>query len=537
MEKIQTGIDRRAFLGLTGLSFGALLVAGCGGSDSTTSSEAPVDTDGATDTTVQAGSTKDTLKVGMNGNIDGLTPFAIQGYVWSQMMGFMFYDPLIMISAEGELIPRLATSWDTTDPLKTIIKVREGVVFHDGTPLTAKDVAYSIAARSDEKLIASTMGRPVMTPAQWVSATAIDDFTVEVITTERVEILTQGQPILIVPNESFGKVNFANEVLGTGPYKLSKFTGGTGVDGIANADYWEGVSPIANLSFAFFKDPATAATSLRSGQIDAIYDVAPKNLPAVSDVSGTKLETSGIYAFWWFIQMGKAPLDNPDVRRALRYCFDNEAINNAAFAGFGIEHSWNPFKLAKVNSGVEAEGITFDPAKAKELLAAAGASDITVPILCIGGYEDGIAAAQVMMEGFKAAGVKSSVTVAPTISAWLEATYGNASWEGIAFNAGNIPFPIKNFFDYLVNPPVMKSKYKKGDVVPAAAELYRTLQATAYDAPEYQGLLAQVEKMIVDDAIVYMGFGAPVTFVSPENLNGVGLNTWGDVTFDKATFS
>ena len=345
----EKGLDRRAFLGMSGLSFGALLLAGCGGSDSSPTTDVTDDTTGSADTSASVGSTKDTLRVGMNGVIEGLTPFAIQGYVWSQMMGFMFYDALIQIDIKGNLVPRLATEWDTTDPKKTILKIREGVVFHDGTPLTAKDVAYSIAARCDEKLMVSTAGRPVMTPSQWVSATATDDFTVEVITTERVDFLVNWQPILIVPNESFGKVNFANEVLGTGPYKLSKFTSGTGLDGLANAEYWDGVPPIANLSFAFFKDPATAATSLRSGQIDAIYDVAPKNLSAVSDVPKTKVETSGTYAFWWFIQMGKAPLDNPEVRKALRYCFDLEAINNAAFAGLGLPHSWNPFNLCEVN--------------------------------------------------------------------------------------------------------------------------------------------------------------------------------------------
>lgn len=536
MEGIEKGLDRRAFLGMSGLSFGALLLAGCGGSDSASTSEVTNDTTGTTDTTAPAGSTKDTLKVGMNAVIEGLTPFAIQGYVWSQMMGFMFYDPLIQKDSTGNLVPRIATEWDTTDPKKTILKIREGVVFHDGTPLTASDVAYSIAARCDEKLMASTAGRPVMTPTQWVSATATDDFTVEVITTERVEFLVNPQPILIVPNESFGKVNFANEVLGTGPYRLSKFTSGTGVDGIANADYWDGAPPITNLSFAFFKDPATAATSLRSGQIDAIYDVAPKNLSAVSDVPNTKVETSGIYAYWWIIQMGKAPLDNPEVRKALRYCFDLEAINNAAFAGLGVAHSWNPFKLFSVNSGAEADGITYDPEKAKQLLADNGAANITVPILCIEGYQDGIAAAQVMLEGFKAAGIKSSVEVAPA-SDWLDRTYGKGTWEGITFNAGNLPFPSKNFFDYLVNPSTIKSAYKKGDVVPAAAELYRQINATAFDAPELQDLLAQAEKMIVDDAIVLMGFGAPVSLIEPENLSGIGFNGFGDVTWDKAIFS
>jgi len=475
------------------------------------------------------------LTVGMGSVIDGLTPFAIQGYVWSQMLGFVFYDPLIKKDSDGNLLPCLATEWDTTDPLKTVLKIREGVTFHDGTPLTAADVAYSIAARADEELIASTAGRPIMTPSQWVSAEAVDDLTVEVITTERVEFLVNPQPVLIVPNDSFGSVNFANEVLGTGPFKLSSFTSGTGVDGVANEEYWDGRPPLDELSFAFFADPATASTGLRSGQVDALYDVAPLNVDAVSDVPGTTLTEAATYAYWWILQMGKPPLDDPDVRKALRHCFDIEAMNNASFRGKGT-HTWNPFTLYPGGEDGPDIEIEYDPAKAKELLEAAGASDISVPILCIAGYDDGIAAAQVLQQSFEEAGVTCEVEVAEA-SDWLDRTYTTGTWEGITFNAGNLPFPSKNFFDYLVNPAVIFSDYKEGDVVPEAAELYRSINATAFEDPAIEDLLLDAQNMIIDDAIVYFAFGAPVSLVLPENLTGVVSNGFGDVEWHKASLA
>jgi peptide/nickel transport system substrate-binding protein len=208
MSKIaeSLGMSRRRFLAMSAVSAGGLALAACGSDDddkatpetspsggtqaSAGSTQAGgTDTTGPGDTTASTGggaSPTGTLTIGMNSVVEGLTPFAIQGYVWSQMLGFVLYDPLIKKDEEGKLQPCLATEWDTSDPLKTVLKIREGVTFHDGTPLTAKDVAYSIAARSDEKLIASTAGRPIMTPTQWVSAEAVDDLTVEVVTTERV---------------------------------------------------------------------------------------------------------------------------------------------------------------------------------------------------------------------------------------------------------------------------------------------------------------------------------------------------------------
>lgn len=537
-DLVPADVSRRRFLSYTAafsaVSLGGLTFARAGSVRALTAS-GPHVSETSPGRWRPTAATGGTLSVGMGSVIEGLTPFAIQGYVWSQMLGFVFYDPLIKKSADGTLLPCIATEWDTTDPKKTILKIREGVTFHDGTPLTAADVAYSIAARADEELIASTAGRPIMTPSQWVSAEAVDDFTVAVNTTERVEFLVNPQPVLIVPNESFGEVNFANEVLGTGPFKLASFTSGTSVTGVANEDYWDGRPPLDELTFAFFSDPATASTGLRSGQVDALYDVAPINVDAVSDVPGTTLTEAATYAYWWIPQMGKEPLDNPEVRRALRYCFDVEAMNNASFRGRGV-HTWNPFTLYEGYEGPDAEGITYDPAKARELLEAAGATDISVPILCIAGYEDGIAAAQVLQQSFEEAGVSSEVEVAEA-GDWLERTYNTGTWEGIAFNAGNLPFPSKNFFDYLVNPSTIISDYKEGDVVPDAAELYRTINATPFDAPEMTELLVEAGEMIVEDAIVYFGLSAPVSLVLPEDLTGVISNGFGDVEWHKASFA
>jgi peptide/nickel transport system substrate-binding protein len=534
------GVSRRKFLAMSVVSAGGLALVACGGDDddAVTPETSPGTTTpgGSTATTTASsspsGSAGGSLTIGMNSVVDGLTPFAIQGYVWSQMLGFVFYDPLITKDEQGNLLPCLATEWDTTDPKKTILTIREGVTFHDGTPLTAQDVAYSIAARSDPTLIESTAGRPIMTPEQWVSAEAVGDLTVEVNTTERVEFLLNPQPVLIVPNESFGKVNFANEVLGTGPFKLDKFTSGTGVDGIANADYWGGKPGVDKLSFAFFADPATAATGLRSGQVDGLYDVAPANADAVSDVDGTTMSSQGTYAYWWIIQMGKEPLDDPEVRKALRHCFDLQALNNASFKGKGV-HSWNPFKLYPTNSGIDAD-VDYDPAKTKQILADLGKSDISVPILCIEGYQDGIAAAQVLQQSFQEAGITCEVEVAEA-SDWLERTYTNGTWEGITFNAGNLPSPAKNFYDYLVNPSCLKSAYKEGDVVPEVAELYAKINATPFDAPELADLMADAEATIVDDAVALMGFGADVSLVLPDGVSGVVVNGYGDVFWDKVT--
>ena len=326
------------------------------------------------------------LKVGFQATLTGLTPIAIPGSPWSQMVGFAIYDPLFWRAKDGSLIPAIGTSVTYPDPNTTIIKIRQGVKFHDGTPLTAADVAYSIGVRADPKLIKQTSGRPIMSPAQFKSITVVDNETVKVQTTQHIDILYTPQPILVVPADSFGKINYATEENGTGPFKVTSFTSGTSISLAANPDYWDGAPPLSTMEFQLFSDISTEGANLRSGQVDALYDVSPLHLSSVQNIPGKKLVQDATYADWWIIQFGKAPLNDVRVRKALYYCFDKKQMNAASFAGLG-KSSWNPFKFTPDFSGADVQ-TSYDPEKAKSLLAAAGASNITVPITGIQGYQD-----------------------------------------------------------------------------------------------------------------------------------------------------
>jgi peptide/nickel transport system substrate-binding protein len=513
-------VSRRRFLGASAGGLGLML------SGRASALAAPF--------TAEAAAAPTSLSVGFQATLTGLTPIAIQGYQWSQMVGFAIYDPLFWRAASGALIPALATSVAYPSPTKTILKIRQGVTFHDGTPMTAQDVAYSIGVRCDPAMITTTSGRPVMTPAQFGSITVTDPQTVEVNTKTEVDFLYTPQPILIVPNNSFGKINFATAENGTGPFKVTSFTSGTSVALAANANYWNGAPKLSTLTFQLFSDISTEGANLRSGQVDALYDVSPLHLKSVTGIPGKKLIQDATYADWWIVQFGKAPLNDVRVRKALYYCFNKKAMNDASFAGLG-KASWNPFKFTHAFNGVDGPS-TYDPEKAKSLLAAAGAKNITVPITGIQGYQDSINQGAIIQQGFEAAGVKSSFVALP-IAQWLSDTYTKGSWEGIAFNAGNVPYPYKNFFDYMVDPSSLLSKFTGGkSPIPAVDKLYNEVEAAPISSAKEKALLNQAQNAIVDQALVYFGLAGPVNMVLPQNLKGVVANGLGDVFWSKAAF-
>jgi peptide/nickel transport system substrate-binding protein len=519
---VESKLTRRAFVGASAGGLGLVLI---GGASALAKARPFAGT---------AAAARTSLSVGFQATLTGLTPVAIQGYQWSQMVGYAIYDPLFWRAPNGSLIPAIGTSVTYPNPNTTVIKIRQGVKFHDGTPLTAEDVAYSIGVRCDPKLIAKTSGRPVMSPTQFKSIVVLDDHTVQVNTTQHIDILYTPQPILIIPNNSFGKINFATEENGSGPFKVTSFTSGTSLSLASNAAYWDGAPRLSTMTFQLFSDIATEGANLRSGQVDALYDVSPLHLKSVQGVSGKKLIQDATYADWWIIQFGKKPLNDVRVRKALFYCFNKEQMNASSFAGLG-KSSWNPFKFTKAFSGVDGH-YPYDPEKAKALLKKAGASKITVPITGIQGYQDSVNQGAIIQAGFEAAGVKSSFVALP-IAQWLSETYTTGSWSGIAFNAGNVPYPDKNFFDYMVDPSALKSKYSgKKSPLPAIAKLYNQVEGATLGSAAEKKYLKQAQKAIVDQALVYFGLAGPVNLVLPSDMNGVVTNGLGDVFWSKAHF-
>ena len=475
------------------------------------------------------------ITVGMRAILTSLSPFAIQGYQWSQMMGFVLYDPLVQVLADGTLAPVAAASWDTSSPIQTIIHVRPGMHFHNGAEVTAKDVAYSIAARCDPKVIAVTSGRPVMSPKQWAGVTTPSKYTVVVHTTSRVRLLENPQPILVVPYNAFKLFNVNTQDVGSGPFTLENFVSGSSLSVAANPNYWGGEPKIRTLTFRLFNDVSEEALNIRSGEVQGIYDVDPLNFKQVSGVPNTKVIREATYANWWIIQMGQPPFDNPAVRRAIRYCFNMPLINKTAFGGLGT-HPWDGFGFYPPSWQISQKYTGgYDPAKAASLLKAAGVkTPFNVGLIGLNNYQDSINEGQVIQQGLKAAGLNATFQ-ALTDGDWLSATYGKGNWTGLAFNAGNIPFPFLNFWDYLVDPSSLLSAYKKGYPNPTVAALYNKVEAGT--DPQEPALLKQAQEMILNDAVVYFMFGGPVNMILPNNVHGVIVNGYVDVRWHKASFS
>ncbi len=494
---------RPALAGAALLTAAALALSGC----------APSSDDG--------GDSPTTLNIGMASEISALIPWQQQGYNFSQMAGFTMFDTLIKFDDEGEAVPVLAESWETSDDqTQTTFHLRDDAVFHDGTPVTAADVAYSIDIRANPESIAKYGSWALFGDAMYGSVEATDDTTVVVTTTSAFRLIDAMRRVMVVPEGSADDPDFGQNPIGSGPFSFVSFDPGVKLTVKAFPDYWGGAPSIETLTFNTIADIGAQASALRSGDIDALYDIKSAEYSQVAGVEGLQELQTGTYFSWWMTQFSTGITSTPEGRAALRYLFDKDQMNASAYGGEGVA-TWNPFDETPVGIG-QAVDAEYDPAKAKELLEAAGFGGANLSILALEGYEDSERMSQLLEQAAIEAGLTVDFKVL-SVADYLATTYSDPTWDGIVYGAGTLPFPFYDAFDYMIlgNPEM-------------AASIAQMRGASDADLDT---LVTDAQAAMIDDTLVLPAFVAPVRTLIPENLSGVEATTFGDVRWGEASFN
>lgn len=284
------------------------------------------------------------------------------------------YDTLMYMNPEGteEPEPRIAESYEISeDGLDYTFKIRQDATFHDGTPITVEDVVFSI-----ERYKASEyQGSQIFMLS---SVEAVDDTTVVCHLDTPYAPFLQGICSPYIFSKAYyeaGEETFASTPVGSGPYKFVSHAIDQNIVLEANEDYYRGAPSIQNITFQVVKESSAAAISLQSEEID-FAEVTASVLPmleAVPSVAVAEVPTSS----FTYVTMNteKEPFNNVLVRQAINYAINRENVVEVCYEG-----------KAEVNSSICASTrfgysddlmqYTYDPEKAKELLAEAG---ITTP--------------------------------------------------------------------------------------------------------------------------------------------------------------
>ena len=310
------------------------------------------------------------LTIAIDADIDTLHPSDYSTTIEVNVLNQMF-DTLIYMNPDGseEPEPRIADSWEISeDGLTYTFNIRDGIKFHDGTPLTAEDAAFSLMMyKNSDYQSANVDGLDY--------AEAVDEHTVVCHLTNPYSPFLLGVSACHIASKAYhdsvSEDIFASQPVGCGPYQFVSHTNGSNVVLKAFDEYYGGAPSIKNVTFRVIPDTTTTAIALQTGEVD-FAEIDSSNLimleynPAVTIAEAP---TSG----FTFVSMNleKEPFSNVLFRQAVNYAINREALVDICYDG-----------KAEVNSNICAKTrfgysdsqpqYNYDPEKAAALLAEAG---------------------------------------------------------------------------------------------------------------------------------------------------------------------
>ena len=346
-----------------------------------------------------------TLRIGMLGSTSDTLDAAAYVTGIDYLRAQQLYDSLaeidehfnVRLALAEEMTPETATQW--------VVRLRKGVTFHDGKPLTAEDVLFSIGRIMDPK--APQQGAQGINMIDLASSKKLDDRTVRLVlktpNSFLVEEFTQiWNPIVPVGYDP-------KTAIGTGPYKLKSFTPGRQSVFVRNENYWRESPHLDQLVVIEFTDETARVNALLGRQIDVLPQLAPSQVRVVKANSG--LNVYAMPSGNWepiCLRCDTAPFNDVRVRQALRLIVDRDQIAKQVYGG-QTRVGNDLFGSMDVDYAADLPQRHQDIDQAKSLLKAAGKSDLELEIVTADITSTLVASAQVYAQQASAAGLKVNV--------------------------------------------------------------------------------------------------------------------------------
>ncbi len=292
----------------------------------------------------------------------------------AERIGGLLFDALVKKDEHFEMQPWLATSWEQPDPLTWVFHLRKGVRFHDGRPLTARDVAWTINSLIDGSVLSSKSG--AFAHVDRVDATDPLTVTIHMKSPDASLLFNLSDGLFGVVPQGSGK-DFGQHPVGSGSFRFVSAQQDKDVLLAGNESYWAGEPKIERVRFAVVPDAVTVALELEKGSVDVASNELTLDLVhALETRPGLKTETNeGSPVMYLNFNVARGPLAEVRVRQAIACAIDRQAIVDAVWRGKARLAD----TLLPAGHWAAADEATLahwphDVARARSLLAAAGYS-------------------------------------------------------------------------------------------------------------------------------------------------------------------
>lgn len=482
-------LRRTSFAAAALIAAGALLLSACSGGAAPDTSASAVTPDPDAVVTVRLVSEPSNLDIRETA-----------GAALDQILIDNVYQGLVSRTPDQQIEPALASSYDVSgDGLTYTFTLREGVSFHDGSPLTPEDVVWSLQQVKDN---AAYRDSERLARVQTIAANGQDIvLTLSEPDSSLLWNLTGRAGLVLKKDDTTDRKTKAN---GTGPFTLANWKQGDSITFDRNDAYWGDKAKAKEVVFDYIPDNQAALNGALAHELDVVtgFDA---NLKDQVEANGDFALVLGKSTDKGTLAMNatKAPLSDKRVRQAIRQAIDHDAIVKALGAGQTL---YGP--IPELDPGYEDLSSTapFDPDAAKKLLAEAGVSDLTLTLTIPSFY--GTTVSQILVSNLNDVGITLKVK-AVEFPTWLNDVYINKNYD-LSF----VLHTEARDFENWANPDYYFT-YDNAEV----QKLYQqSLSAT--DEQTSADLLKKAAKIVADDqAADWLYNGASVVAVAT-NVSG-----------------
>ncbi len=546
-EVVAGRLDRRTFLrrgavlGMSASVMGAVLAA-CGGANSSGGST----TSGAGAGSATSSSTTPATKGGMlklaaQAPATAINPLIIDDAGGLGIIGqtgeFLTFDNNIKL----QLQPQLATSWKASKGGKVwTFKLRSGVKFHNGQPMTAADVVYTFQQLSDPKNASNALSSlgGVLKPE---GVRAVDSGTVE-FSLEAANgnfpylVSSDNYNAIIVPKGT-DYAKWGKTMIGTGAFKLQTFNQNQSASFVANKAYWGGAPNLDGTAFTFYQSQQPQLLALQGGDVDVIVQFVPTGAQAILSNSSSynivKLKSSTHREL--SMRTDQAPFTDSRVRQAIAYSLDRPAMVQALLQGYGEVGNESPFAPSFPSTNTSIPQRTQNIAKAKQLLQAAGHTSFSVT-LATEQYEEIPQLATVIQAAAKQIGVTINLNVETQANYYGKATYGNSDWLDATMSLVDYgDRGVPNVF--LESPLTSDGPWNAAHFKNPQYDKLVAQYVAAVDLQTQKQLAGKIETLLLDETPVIFPYFVDGLTASTPKVTGLNPTSTGQIFLQDASIS
>jgi peptide/nickel transport system substrate-binding protein len=394
------------------------------------------------------------------------------------------FEALTTINAEGTADPQLIEGPPEVAGTDVSVVLKDGITFHDGTPMTADDVVFTF-----ERHLNPDTGS-ILGPGLAVIDSVIAEGDNRVIFSLKQESdyfpITLGL-VRIVSAKAFqaaGAEKYANNPVGSGPFRVAAFTPQVEYEMSRFDGYWGDKPALGGVKAVGVADPASRVSQMRSGGFEVIDHVPITDVAGLGSTSGIEVgETLGSAQLSIEFEHSKPPFDDLKVRQAFMYALDRDAINEVVFQGKAkAAHSMLPEESPYfVEPQTKYE---YDPERAKSLMREAGyggGTDFELMVKSDTGFAP--PAAQVMQEQLGAIGLNPSLRLIKGGAGYGLVVEGKYQAFLSYYNIALFTDPLDFFYRFTYYGGNREAYYRWND---ASAKRMDELIDAAYAAPSFE---------------------------------------------------